>query len=238
MAEDVSGRWARVARARVCVITDRRAAGERDLLEVMAAVLAGVPPGGAIVQVREKDLPTRTLLELSRALVGVARARACPLVINDRLDIALAVGADGVHLPERGMDIEDARRVAGDDALISVSTHSHERALEVARRGADIVLLGPVWATPSKAGMGEPLGLDALARARQGLDSAGPDSSAARARLFALGGVTSRARAAEAASAGAHGIAGIRAFLAAGDPGRAARDLWSGVGEQRGQRGW
>jgi thiamine-phosphate pyrophosphorylase len=204
---------------RLYVITDRRATGGRDLIEVIAAVVAAVPPGAVMVQVREKDLSARALFELVIALRAVTVARGCALLVNDRLDVALAAGADGVHLPERGMDVAAARGVAGPGMIIGASTHGPGAAAAAARAGADVIVCGPVWDTPSKAGYGPPLGLDALARAARGVAGSG-------SLLYALGGATTPGRARQARQAGAYGVAGIRAFMAAADPGDAAARLY------------
>jgi thiamine-phosphate pyrophosphorylase len=203
---------------RLYVITDRRATGGRDLIDVIAAVVAALPPGAAMVQVREKDLSARVLVELVTRLRAVTAARGCAVLVNDRLDVALAAGADGVHLPERGMDVATARALVGPGMLIGASTHGAEAAAAAARAGADVIVCGPVWATPSKAGYGPPLGLEVLARAARGM-------AGSNARLYALGGATTPERASQARHTGAYGVAGIRAFMAAADPGAAALAL-------------
>lgn len=212
---------------RLYLITDRRAAGHRDLETVLDAALGALPPGAALVQLRERDLSARELITLARRLHAITAAHACPLLINDRLDVALAAGADGVHLPEAGLDIAVARVLAGPDLLIGVSTHSAEGAARAARDGADIIVCGPVWPTPSKAGMGEPLGLDALAAAVRAVqdttDAASFVAAGRRPHLYALGGIDTLERARQARYAGVHGVAAIRAFFAAPDPAAAAR---------------
>jgi thiamine-phosphate pyrophosphorylase len=200
-AQASSGGDRRVPLPRLYLVTDRRAT-ERPLPEVVAAALAGVPPGGAWVQLREKDLDGGALLALARALAPVVRARDGRLFVNDRLDVALAAGADGVHLPENGFDVATARRLAP-GLLVGASTHTRAAA---AASTADLVLLGPIYATPDKP-------------AALGLDAVSPGA-------FAIGGITSPERAAACRAAGAAGIACIRAVLAAPDPAAAARALW------------
>jgi thiamine-phosphate pyrophosphorylase len=189
---------------------------------VVAAVVAAVPPGALMVQVREKDISARALFELVTELREVTAARGCLLLVNDRLDVALAAGADGVHLPGRGMGVAAARAVAGPGMIIGVSTHGPEAAAAAARAGADVIVCGPVWATPSKAGYGPPLGIEVLARAARGVAGSG-------ARLYALGGATTAERVWQARQAGACGVAGIRAFMAAADPGAAAARLYEAL---------
>ena len=194
----------RPALGRVYVITDRRVCA--DLPAAVAAIASAVPVGGAVFQVREKDLEGRALLELTRAVIAVARPRACPVLVNDRIDVAIAAGADGVHLPELGMVIADARAMLGDDALIGASTHDEAGVARAAAAGADLIVCGPVWPTPSK--QGAPLGLDVFARAAR---------LARDARLYALGGIDSTERARAARDAGAYGVGAIRAFIAGAD---------------------
>jgi len=195
----------------VHLITDRRLAP--DPAARADAALAGIPPGRVAVHLREKDLGGAALLSLALALVRVCRARGQLFLVNDRLDVALAAGAAGVHLPSAGVPPADARRLLGPAALVGVSCHS---AADVARArdgGASFATFGPVWDTPSKRPFGPPVGLAALRdAARLGLP------------LVALGGVTPE-RAAEAFAAGAAGVAVIRAWLAGADPAGAARAL-------------
>lgn len=214
---------------RLYIITDHRATGGRPLLEVLTTLLAdlqaAIPKdewaGAVAIQLRAKHLPTRALLTEAQSLRALTRSRGCRLFVNERLDIALAVGADGVHLPERGLDIASARVLAGPKMAIGASTHSPEGAARAARAGADLVLLSPVWATVKSTPQGPPLGLGALTQAARLM--------AERAeRLIALGGVTDPARAGQAIAAGASGIAGIRLFM--DDPAKADLSrLWSSV---------
>ncbi len=204
----------RRALPRLYLITDPHAAAT-SVIEVVTCAARAAGAGGVMVQLRDKQLGGRALTELARALREVTRARDCPLVINDRLDVALAVEADGVHLPEAGMSIADARRLAGPDLLIGASTHGAEAARRACAAGANFVVCGPVWDTPSKRGMGDPIGLGELGDAARDLPG----------KVYALGGVTDVERAAAARDVGAHGVAVIRAVLTAADPGNATRAL-------------
>ncbi len=195
----------------VHLVTDRRLAP--DLAARADAALAGLPPGVAAIHLREKDLGGRDLLELARALAAVCRARRQRLLVNDRLDVALAAGADGVHLPSAGVPPGEARRLVGRDALVGVSCHS---AAEVARArdgGASFAFLSPIFDTPSKRAYGPPIGVEAL-RAAAGLGLP----------LVALGGVTAD-RVPSLRAAGATGVAALRAWLVASDPAAAVRAL-------------
>jgi thiamine-phosphate pyrophosphorylase len=201
------------------IVTDRRVATGRAMLDRLASMLEVVAAGTAIVQIREKDLDGAALLALAREVVGVARPHGAAVLINDRLDVALAAGADGVHLPESGLAIAEARRVAaacGRSIVVGCSRHSAPGAGEAAAAGADLIVLGPIWATPSKASFGAPLGLEALTAARAAVGTVA---------VIAIGGVETAARAAAARQAGATGVAAIRALWGADDPAAAARAL-------------
>lgn len=186
----------------------------KDLPAAVAAALGRVPPGAVAVHLREKDLGGRELLALARALRAACTAAGQRLLVNDRLDVALLAGADGVHLPSAGVPPADARRLLGPDRLLGVSCHGEEDVRRALAGGADYATFGPVFATPSKAAYGPPVGLAALRRA-----------AALGLPLVALGGVD----AAGAAAARAHGAAGaaaIRAWLAGPDPAAAVAALW------------
>jgi thiamine-phosphate pyrophosphorylase len=183
---------------RVLLVTDRRLG---DPVALVERALDATGPGRVIVQLREKDLDGGPMFALARRMREVTSAHGALLVINDRLDVALAAGADGVHLPERGLDLATARRLAP-ELLVGVSTHAAAGAIAAA--AADYVVLGPIRATPSKAGYGPPLGLDALREAAAAV--------ADRVPLFAIGGIETAEHVREAIAAGAHGVAGIRAF--------------------------
>lgn len=216
---------------RIYLVTDRRAAEEagRRLVDAVDTALAALPPASAVIQLREKDLPARELILLARRLLAVAREHRCPLLINDRLDVALAADADGVHLPENGLDVATARRVARrPEFLIGRSTHSADSAGAAARDGADLVVCGPVWDTPQKRGLGAPIGLDELGRACRAV----ADAAGGRCRVYAIGGIEEAAHARAVADRGAHGVAVVRAAMGvlgdAGDRLRALGDALAG----------
>ncbi len=206
---------------RLILVTDRGQAGGRDLIDVVDAALGALPPASALVQLREKDLAPRELYALARKLLEVTHRHRCALLVNDRIDVALAAGADGVHLPEKGLPIAVARRLGRPGSFtIGVSVHGADAAGAAARDGADLIVCGPIWETPSKRGLGEPLGEPVLALAQRAIAGAG-----AAARLYAIGGVTGPAEAQAAVRAGAHGVAVIRAIMTAADPAAAAAAL-------------
>jgi len=197
------------------LVTDAAQTAGRDLVEVVAAAVQG---GVRAVQLREKGLDTRDLCALAERLLPPLRSAGGLLLVNDRVDVALAVGADGVHLTRRSLPPAEARGLLGPDRLIGVSCHSAEEVAEAAAGGADFALLGPVYQTPSKLRYGPPVGLDCLRLARSRCP--GP--------LLAIGGIKPEGVAAVLA-AGADGVAVISAVLAAADPARAARALLAAV---------
>lgn len=197
----------------VHLITDRRLVP--DLADAARRALSGAPPGAVAIHLREKDLEGAALLRLARALAGVCRERGQLLLVNDRVDVALAAGADGVHLPARGIPPADARRLLGAGRLVGVSCHSAEDVRRARDAGADYATFGPVFDTPSKRAYGPPVGLEALARAA-GLGLP----------LVGLGGIDP-ADAPQVFAHGARGVACIRAWLGAADPAAAVRALGS-----------
>jgi thiamine-phosphate pyrophosphorylase len=213
---------------RLYLITDRGATQGRPLADVVRAALSGVPPearGAVAVQLREKDLEARALLALAREVRAVTRAAGAALFVNDRVDVALAAEADGVHLGLRSLSPAEVTRIAP-TLGIAVSTHGRaevQAAIAARAAGADVrfAVFGPVWDTPSKRALGAPVGLDALR-------AAAAEAARAGLPLLALGGVTP-ARVAECRSAGSAGVACIRAICAAPDPAAATRALLTEV---------
>lgn len=187
----------------LCYITDRHALGEKPLLpRIVEAIRAGVD----LVQVREKDLAARELVELVEAAVRAAKNSPTRVVVNDRVDVALALGAAGVHLGTQSLAPRVVREVVAQrgakaEFLVGVSCHSLGEALEGESAGADYLLLGPVFETPSKIQYGPPLGLEKLREVTRRV----------KVPVLALGGITvERVRA--CLEAGAAGIAGIRIY--------------------------
>jgi thiamine-phosphate pyrophosphorylase len=180
-------------------ITDRKQIKSRTLDACMVqAIAAGVD----WVQIREKDLPARCLLGIAEVAVEQAHRRGLSRVmVNDRLDVALAAQAHGVHLGTRSMPADLVRRLVPREFVVGVSCHSLEEALTAQAAGADYILLGPIFATPSKLPYGPPLGLVKLREV----------TSRISIPVFALGGVTLD-RVAACRQNGAAGIAGIRLF--------------------------
>lgn len=198
------------------LITDRHSLPPgRELLATVREALQG---GVRAVQLREKDLSAAELLPLALALRRLTREFSARLLINDRIDLALAVDADGVHLGSHSLPITVVRQLLGAERLIGVSTHHPAEVKDAAVAGADFVTFGPVYATPSKLAYGPPLGLSSLAAA----------CADAPLPVFALGGVNT-ARLPELRAVGCTHVALIGAVLQADDPEMAARDLWRGL---------
>lgn len=180
-------------------ITDRKQITASSLgARIAEAIAAGVD----WVQIREKDLPARSLLALAEAAARQARREGHTYVmVNDRLDVALAAQAHGVHLGRQSMPAELVRTLAPSEFVVGVSCHTLAESLAAQAGGADYILLGPIFATPSKLRYGPPLGLAKLREVTSQLSIP----------VFALGGV-SASRAVLCLQNGARGIAGIRLF--------------------------
>jgi thiamine-phosphate pyrophosphorylase len=186
------------------LITDRCQTQGRPLVDVVRAALDG---GIKVVQLREKDLVSREVYRLALELRELTCEYGSKLFINDRIDIAMAVGADGVHLGVGSIPVVEARKLAGPNLLIGYSSHSTAEARRAEAEGADFVTFGPVYQTASKLSYGAPLGVTALKDVCQTLSIP----------VFALGGVNP-ANVAEVLSCGAAGIALISAIIGAADP--------------------
>jgi len=193
------------------LITDRKQVRGGDLCSAVEGALRG---GVRAVQLREKDLSSRDLYDLALRLREITARHGARLLINDRLDIALAAEADGVHLGENSLPVSRVREIAGERMLIGVSCHGLEGGVAAQEYGADFITFSPIYYTPSKAPYGEPLGTERLADACRLL----------RMPVFALGGINKQT-VRTVLGHGAAGIALISAILSAEDPERAAREL-------------
>lgn len=183
----------------------------RTHLDVAREAVKG---GATIIQFREKGKSTREILEMAMALHELLADREIPLIINDRLDIALAVGASGVHIGQDDMSLEVARRILGSERIIGVSARNLEEAVRAARGGADYLGVGPIFATSSKGDAGEPTGLKTLSDIKKTIDIP----------IVAIGGV-SLDNVEAIIEAGADGVAVISAVAFAPEMRRASEDL-------------
>lgn len=194
---------------RLLLVTDRTQTSGRSLPSLIRqAVEAGLPA----IQLRERDLPTKDLLSLAQEIQAITMPHAVPLIVNDRVDLMMALNLEGVHLRSDSVPPGPVRRLIGSHRLIGVSTHSAEDVRGANAGGADYVVFGPIFDTPSKRAFGSPLGLELLGEVCR--QSALP--------VFAIGGITSD-RVREVRRAGAHGVAVIGALLTHNDIGAAVR---------------
>jgi thiamine-phosphate pyrophosphorylase len=201
---------------RLYLITDRKAVPDNSLDERVKQALAG---GVRLVQLREKDLPEAALLSLAGALRRACDEFGARLIINRNLDVALECGADGLHIGAADIDgISKIKQRSTKEFLVGVSTHSVAEALAAQMAGADFVTLGPVYFTPSKTGMGEPLGPEEVGRG----------AKQCRIPVFALGGVD-ETRLRELRLNGISHISMIRAVLCSANPSFAAARLLAGL---------
>lgn len=209
-AGDSRAAWLRT-RLAVYVLTDRRAQRGRSEVEVAAACLRG---GATALQLRAKDLPGRELCELGRRLAELCADHGALFVVNDRVDVALACGAGGVHLGQDDLPAAAARRLMGPAPVIGISAATPEEAAAARAAGADYLGVGSVFGTTTKPDAGAPIGTAGLARV----------VAATELPVVAIGGITA-ANAPAAIAAGAVGVAAISAVVGAADVTAATRSL-------------
>jgi thiamine-phosphate pyrophosphorylase len=190
---------------------DRLLAKGRSITEAVEAAIAG---GVTMVQLREKEAETLEFYKIALEVQAVTRRHKIPLVVNDRIDIALAIGADGLHLGQTDMPLEIARRLVGKSMFIGISAGTVEEALSAERGGADYLGVGAVYPTGSKAGAGAAIGPARLREIR----------AAVKLPFVAIGGI-GPANAAQVMAAGADGVAVISAILSQPDIREAAAIL-------------
>ena len=193
------------------LVTDRCLAAPRTIEDVVSAAVRG---GVTAVQLREKECSAREFVEVARKLKEILAPLTIPLIINDRADVALAVGADGVHVGQSDMDCGDLRTLLGPDAIIGLSVETPEHAERSAALPVDYLGVGPIFSSPTKPDAAPAWGLEKLSELRRRTPQI----------LVAIGGINA-GNAREVIAAGANGIAVVSAICAAADPEQAAHDL-------------
>ena len=193
------------------LVTDRGLARGRSTLDIVKTAVQG---GVTCVQLREKDCPTLEFIEQAFAIKNFLMTRGVPLIINDRVDVALAIEADGVHLGQTDMPLDIAKKIVGDSMIIGISAESLEDAIAAEKGGADYLGVSPIYATPTKTDTAPPLGLEGLRAIRK----------AVRLPLVGIGGLN-RENSAAVIENGGNGVAVVSAIVAADDPAAAADDI-------------
>ena len=201
------------------VITDRRLSQGRSHQEVASAAIAG---GAHVIQFRDKEMSARELIQVGEELRELTKKAGVPFIINDRVDVALAVEADGVHLGQEDMPIKLARRLLGEGKIIGVSATSLAEALEAEAEGADYLGVGPIFATDTKPDAAPPTGLEGLTEVVRRVSIP----------VVAIGGIN-RDNVEEVMAAGAAGVAVISAVVAKEDIRQATSELLAKILEAK-----
>lgn len=196
---------------RLCLVTDRGLARGRPLTQIVDAAVRG---GVTMVQLREKAATTRAFLEEARALKSLLAPLGVPLIINDRLDIAMAVDADGVHVGQTDLPVEVTRRILGPSKIVGLSISNASQLLRTETAGADYLGIGPIYQQQTKEDADPPLGVEGFRRLRE----------LTQKPLLVIGGLNPD-NWAPFLAAGADGIAVVSAIVAADEPGAAARQF-------------
>ena len=197
------------------IITDARLSRGRSHLEIVRAAIQG---GATVVQYREKEATTRRMVEEARELRELCRKLGVPFIVNDRVDVALAVDADGVHVGQDDMPAPLARKLIGPEKILGVSVSTVAEAIQAQRDGADYISASPVFSTPTKLDAPQPTGVEGLRAIAEAVDRP----------VVAIGGIKAH-NAAQLIRAGAAGVAVISAIVAADDVEAAARALRAAV---------
>ena len=196
---------------RLCLVTDRTLAGGRSLSDIVGASVRG---GATMVQLREKHAGTREFLEQARALKILLAPHKIPLIINDRVDIALAVHAEGVHVGQTDMPIEQVRALIGPNKLIGLSITNHQQIMQADVALADYLGIGPLYDQTTKPDASKTLGVEGFRKLRQQTQKP----------VMAIGGLKAD-NSAPVIAAGADGLAVVSAIIKAADPESASRDF-------------
>lgn len=201
------------------LVTDQRLCLGRNVIDVVMEAVAG---GVSIVQIREKDSETREFFKLARTMKKQLEKTGVPLIINDRVDVALAVGADGVHVGQSDLPCSVVRQMIGPDKILGISINTFDQINETAGLDVDYLSLSPVFPTPTKPDTTEPFGIEGLEKARQ-LTSR---------PLITIGGID-KSNLGEIIAAGMNGAAVVSAICSASSPKAAALELASIIRESR-----
>ena len=193
------------------LVTDRALAGGRDIENIVKSAVKG---GVTMVQLREKDIATSDFVKIGNSLKKALEGSGVPFVINDRVDVALACDADGVHIGQSDMPYETARKLLGKDKIIGLSVENMQQVIDANALDVDYIGVSPVFSTPTKTDTAEPFGLEGLQKVAE----------ISKHPIVAIGGINA-SNAADVMKAGADGIAVVSAIVAAQDPCEAAGSL-------------
>ncbi len=196
---------------RLYLVTDRKIAGDRDLQDIVKEAVAG---GVTMVQLREKSISTRDFILLAQRLKAILSPLGVPLVINDRVDVALASDADGVHIGQSDMPYSKARELLGKEKIIGLSVENLQQVAEAEALDVDYIGVSPVFATPTKTDTATPFGLEGLRKA----------ASISSHPIVGIGGINA-SNAAGVMVSGADGIAVVSAIAGAESPRKASKEL-------------
>lgn len=194
------------------VITDSTCLKDKSLLDVVAQV---VEAGASVIQLRDKKASDQALIKTAKELLKITRPKNVPLIINDRIQVAIGSGADGIHLGQDDASLSDAQKILGENFIFGRSTHSREQALQAELEGFDYIGVGPVFSTPTKPTY-EPVGLELIKFAAKNI----------KIPFVAIGGIDA-SNISQVLSMGAKKVAVVRAVMAANNPGQATQHLIS-----------
>jgi thiamine-phosphate pyrophosphorylase len=207
----------------IYLVTNRTLSNQKTIDEVVRSAVRG---GVTAVQLREKDCSTRQYIELALQLQRILIPLNIPLIINDRVDVALAVNADGVHIGQNDMSCNDVRRLMGRDAVIGLSVETLEQAIEAEKLDVDYLGVSPVFQTPTKADTFSEWGIEGLKVLRKRSSH----------KLIAIGGIN-KLNAEAVLNAGADGLAVVSAICSSSDPEEASKQLWTIIRKNRNKDG-
>jgi thiamine-phosphate pyrophosphorylase len=205
------------------LVTNRALSNQKTIEEVVRSAVRG---GVTAVQLREKDCSTRQYIELALQLQRILIPLNIPLIINDRIDVALAVNVDGVHIGQNDMPCNDARRLMGRDAVIGLSVETLEQAIEAEKLDVDYLGVSPVFQTPTKTDTSSEWGIEGLKVLRKRSSH----------KLIAIGGIN-KLNAEAVLNAGADGLAVVSAICSSSDPEEASKQLWAIIRKNRNKDG-